>query len=231
MSDKCTDENVGRLLHAFELGMLSQEESESFINHCLVCEYCSRQLADFQPAAEILTNDPQVPAVLEGRRHGKDRTGVPNRTLLDFLWPDFPLILRPGILILALLLLSYPAYMGVAGRGQRGVSPLQSVELAPQRASQAVKLETEPKTDVVLSFLYPGARKDGEYQLSLSYEGSKLYQDSHFAGFDSFGVAHILLPSKLVRPGQYHLVVEDNQGSAQTQKLEYKFTLMYTTGK
>ena len=94
------------------------------------------------------------------------------------------------------------------------------------RTTQLVKLDMESKTDVVLSFVIPGAQREGEYSLLLSFDNAILYQDNSFSNFDSYGVAYILVPFELVKTGQYHLVIKDNEKSAGAQQVEYTFALM-----
>ena len=226
MSKSCTDQKLGSLIHAYELDMLSEEELNSFEAHLLECDFCFELARKFAPHAVSLSSSPDVSKTLKELNQQSPEQTTLKKRFWNVLWPDFPFILRPAALLFVLAVLIYPAYMGLISVNDGGVSQLRSVELVPMRATQLVELDIESETDIVLSFVIPDARSEGEYSLSLSFDNAILYQDDRFSNFDSYGVAYILVPFELVKTGQYHLVIKDNEKPVGAQQVEYKFALV-----
>ena len=65
MSDHCMDENLGNMLHAYELGMLSDQDKDALESHLLDCQHCFDQLKEFAPRGTILSASPQIRQLLE----------------------------------------------------------------------------------------------------------------------------------------------------------------------
>ena len=53
----CTNHNSGIFLHAYELGALSEQESQRFEMHLLECKYCFDQFNDFTRISALVAND------------------------------------------------------------------------------------------------------------------------------------------------------------------------------
>jgi tetratricopeptide (TPR) repeat protein len=64
MSD-CIDKNIGRMLHDFELGLLSKEDRYRFEMHLYDCDYCLDQVREFMDVSRILSEDPDALELIE----------------------------------------------------------------------------------------------------------------------------------------------------------------------
>ena len=62
---KCINEEIGAMLHAYELGMLSEEDSNRVEVHLLECPHCNQMFLEFLQAARALRSDTEVRPVLE----------------------------------------------------------------------------------------------------------------------------------------------------------------------
>ncbi len=60
---RCTDKRFENRLHAFELGMLSDEDYQEFRLHLLDCEHCFELAQKFEATADLMKTDPDVRAV------------------------------------------------------------------------------------------------------------------------------------------------------------------------
>jgi hypothetical protein len=58
----CTDQNVGKLIGSYELGLLSEEERHQFENHLLECEYCFQSLYETAPIANLMRDGKLAPS-------------------------------------------------------------------------------------------------------------------------------------------------------------------------
>ncbi len=57
---KCIDPQLGKMLKAYELGLLQDKEREEFELHLLDCLYCHRQALEFKDAATLMRNNEEI---------------------------------------------------------------------------------------------------------------------------------------------------------------------------
>ena len=65
MSEKCRDPRIGKMLHNYEMGLLSEAEETEFELHLYSCEYCLKRVGEFEATARHLKFDPVVRAEIE----------------------------------------------------------------------------------------------------------------------------------------------------------------------
>jgi len=58
----CTDQDIGKLLGSYELGLLSDEEKRQFENHLLECEYCFQSLYEAAPITNLIREEKLAPS-------------------------------------------------------------------------------------------------------------------------------------------------------------------------
>ena len=58
----CTDEDIGKLIGGYELGLLTDEEKRQFENHLLACEYCFYSLYEAVPIANLVREEKLAPS-------------------------------------------------------------------------------------------------------------------------------------------------------------------------
>lgn len=61
----CPDSRFEEILHAYELGLLSDEDRAAFEIHQLECEYCFQQARQFQDPVFLIEHDPDVRASIK----------------------------------------------------------------------------------------------------------------------------------------------------------------------
>ncbi|HUV29821.1 MAG TPA: tetratricopeptide repeat protein [Acidobacteriota bacterium] len=57
---RCIDKQYGDMLYAYELGMLSEEESRAFEQHLIECEFCCLRAEKNLDVAELVRHDPEI---------------------------------------------------------------------------------------------------------------------------------------------------------------------------
>lgn len=74
---RCTNEKLGSLLAAYELGALDESQRGAFIEHAFDCPYCNEELYTMGPCMEVLrTNAPRLREETAGKArlvHGQRR--------------------------------------------------------------------------------------------------------------------------------------------------------------
>jgi hypothetical protein len=227
MSDSgCIDRKLGDLLSAYELGLLSESDTERFEQHLIGCEYCYTRLKEAAGISDLLLNSPRVKSETEKYAQTGSDSSVRNR-LKTIFWPDIPLPLRPAITLTLLILLIYPAYLGLNGKNQGDIRRVQSITLITKRSVDLPQLDISSGRDGLISFVYRDAKPDQFYIIGIeSGEGRVLFTDSEFDGFDEFGVGSILLPFRTMRPGLYLLVIQPATTDSKIPPEEYPFKII-----
>ena len=208
MDDNCTDRSTGRLIHAYELGLLSDEESERFELHLMQCEYCVSQIESSAFKSDWLRSDRQIRNELQNlARHPTGEVRWPEK-LRGYLWPKVPLPLRPALLLLLVLLLIYPAYRGLRQQDSGEIISLTEIGLVQSRGASAEAATLSAGKSAVLTFAYSRFQPGAEVTVQIVDEsGRVVYENSAFDGFDRFQTARLLLPGDLLQPGEYRLQV------------------------
>jgi hypothetical protein len=208
---KCTDKRLGKLLHDYEMGWLSDAEHEQFELHLMECEDCFAQVQQFKPVAALLSEDEDVKASLSASVMAVEPETTWWSRLWELFWPRTHLLLRPAVVYLAIIILLPLAYRGVyheAAPEPQDVRPVKAVSLVSTRAPR-VTVRPEPGKDLILSFAYDGAVPGQEYTLTLiSERRGPVYSDNRFI-FDSRQAAYLIVPNDYLDEGEYLLVIED----------------------
>ena len=67
---ECIDEIIGSMVHAYELGVLNEEDSNLVEIHLIECPYCNQRFLEFVEATEALRSDPRIRSVIESLAQG-----------------------------------------------------------------------------------------------------------------------------------------------------------------
>lgn len=225
---KCTDKDIGALLHAYEINALSDDDLKKFEAHILSCEHCFEQVQSFETESEILRADA---AVRREVRLAVDAKKVTRPSLvsglLRYLWPDTPLVLKPALAYFAIVLLAYPAYKGiVSGGGPDGMREIQSISLIPSRSMTNAVLHSTGGKDGLITFVYPGAEVGKEYKLTIERDdGTIVMTNDAFAGFDEYETGRVVIPVDRMDDGDYRLVIGGKGASGTVQEQVYVFQI------
>jgi len=218
---ECINGEIGDLLHAYELDILPPDETEKFEIHLLECEYCAQKVADFRRQAGLLRSGQQVRDEIAGQASDAHATGEAV-TIWSRLWPKGNFLLKPGLLLLIVLILLIPAYRGLfVGNGSR-IGPPQVINLVPFRDSGTECFDRSLGGDGLISFVYPEAVTGQPYVVMIKSEsGGIVFADSTYTDFDEYGTGRLLIPAMLMTPGRYKLLISSEGESGPDR--EYAF--------
>lgn len=218
----CQDPKIGRLLHAYEIDGLSEEATQQFEIHLLTCETCFEAAAQLEAVSELLRRDPEARGIIA---EAAESQPAPGRGIKRLLWPDVPLVFRPALLYIIILLAIVVAWPGGTGTENRPVSKIQSLTLIPNR-SAADDVALRMGQDAVITFVYRGTLPGKRYRVVIKGDdGRQVYSDGSFDGFDRYETGQILLPAEQMHPGGYVLEISDLQGQSPQDRQVYRFRI------
>ncbi len=223
---KCTNRDAGNLLHGYEIGILSEEECGRFETHLLECEYCHDLLISFQRQASLLKTGKRVRAFIEDALPEEVGHESALSRIWRHLWPNAPLVLRPAVVYVLVLLLAIPAYQGLRKPGLLTVTEFkQSIHLSPTRAAGR-SLKKSAGDIVLVTFQFDGYRSGGTYQIVIkSEDGAVVYCNNEFSGFDEREIGSLSLAISEMEPGKYRLIISDLQSGPHLASQEYLFSI------
>lgn len=224
---ECRDKNLGILLHAYELNALSEDDTERFELHLLRCEHCFGEVKDFRRNALLLRKDAAVRDVLLDKT-ADERVEEESSAarLYRYLWPDGPIILKPGLAYLLALLLVIPAYYGLRTRGQDRIGKVQVVTLFPDRSVGEPLFRIGAGREGLLSFVFNGAVSGRPYSVVIETDdGSEIFREDEFADFDEYETGRLFLPLSRMKPGGYRLIISDPRSRLPSASQEYVFRI------
>jgi hypothetical protein len=203
---RCTEENIGRMLHAYELGQLDPELQDAFEVHLLSCDYCFEQVSQFDEAASLLRTDSAVQRQVRSAAVVEEPWGSFFSRLSELLWPKKHLLLKPALIYLVVALLAFPAYIGIRQLGERPVNDVQSLLLTGTRSAGGREVTAgEP---LVLMFRIDGAREGSKYRVVIQgANGRNIYYNSEFTNFNDREMATVLLYADVLSAGRYTIEV------------------------
>ncbi|HXF04943.1 MAG TPA: tetratricopeptide repeat protein [Blastocatellia bacterium] len=73
-NNRCTNPRLGRLIAAYELGLLGETERKAFVNHLVECLHCHNELYTMAPVMDVLRTQRQM--ALDRRRRWSAAAGA-----------------------------------------------------------------------------------------------------------------------------------------------------------
>jgi hypothetical protein len=228
---KCTNLELGALLHAYELKALSDEDVERFEIHLLECEHCFEQLKSFERVANLLSSDEEVKELI--RESSIEEYPYPEsflKKLWRYIWPEMPLLLKPALAYILILLLIIPAYWGLREVTKPGteteIGPVQNINLTPSRSTGDDVLHISLRKDGLISFVFVAVIVGNSYHVIIeAKDGKVVYKNDSFREFDRYGTGRLRLPLAKMKPGYYRLVISDPRGKPPLNRQEYTFRI------
>ena len=221
---KCIDPKTGLLLHAYELNQLSDEDAERFELHLLECESCFSEIKKFDKTAELVANDPDIRKALGEVITGTCVSESIWVKIWKYLWSDTLWVFKPALAYFLIILLVYPAYIGLVGIGNNKIKPVNSIFLVPERSSKTEVLSIDK--DLVIGFVYRSAEVGKRYKIILkSNNDDIIFKDDNYTGFNKNEVGKLFLPFNKLKTGNYRLIIIDPQAELPINITEYSFKI------
>jgi hypothetical protein len=222
---ECTNQDVGKLLHGYEIGILSDENRTKFEQHLLECEHCYEELARLEREAELLVSGSLVKRAVNEVLSESTEAGSVVRRVWSHLWPKKPFVFRPALAYLLVLLLIIPAYHGFRSKEEpRFQEVRQTIRLSTARMDLAPIFRKSMTDAALLTFHYEGAKPGDAYRVTIeSEDGTIAYNNSEFNTLDrnEIGRLHLDLPG--LKSGVYRLTVSDPAHDSALPSQEYYF--------
>lgn len=220
----CTDLAVGALLHAYELGALSEQEAQQFERHLMECEHCLEEVRSFEETSRFLRDDAACRELAKETNGEVEVQGRKPRPgwFLRYLWPPVPIVLRPAfsysLVIVAIVL--------TAGsiRHHQPVVPGQHIILTATRAAEEPTLQLGASPCGLVLFEFQGGRPGKSYFVQVTDPHRRVvYEDSSFTNMSSRETGALVLNLDAADPGIYRLVIADGHNVAGPNRQEYRF--------
>ncbi len=217
MLDRCREPEIGMLLHGYELGVLTEEETERFEIHLIECSFCR---AELRSGTEIAQAVPLANARLMAQRMSPEANAERKPA-------SSPRALRwvAGIAAVVALLLVYPAYLGLdqkSGQEQQVIAVDAQVSLLPTRSSSGLPT-VRSHLSTAVTFGFPRVVRDRDYRLELyRKDESKPRLEVSAIRFDESGIAVIVVAPGVLDPGVYKLHLVDATGAAEWEDLLFQ---------
>lgn len=223
MTSNCINKRYGEMLHALELGMLSNEDLEKLQIHLMECEYCFSRAKEFLNAAALLRDDADVKSVIGELAEKETR---PHRFLYRFknlLWPDRPrfILAKPITVIVVLLFLSFPVYRVITSKMPRIE---QTINFYPMRSGGENIIYKSKGGEVSINFVYEWAKPGREYMVLIAQPGGySPYANGKYSNFNDQGLGSIVLHVNKFKRGSYILTIVDPLSGDSESKAVYYF--------
>jgi len=223
---ECTNKDVGKLLHGYEIGILSEPDCERFETHLLECEYCHNSLLEFEQTASLLKTSPKARAVIdEILMEEADAESLLGR-IWNHLWPKAPFVFKPAVAYLLVLILIIPAYHGLRKSEVTTINEIkQTISLSPIRTATKA-LTKEISDNALLMFRFEGYQPGGKYRVVIESEnGDIIYRNDDFKSFDDREIGSLNLAISRMKTGTYHMIITDMQADSSVTGPEYWFKI------
>lgn len=203
---RCTDPEVGNMLHAYELNQLDDDQRQTFEQHLMLCDHCFREVEAFAGVARLLRSDEEL-AEMIARADQPVSAKSKFRRILDALWPSAkPLLLRPLVAYVALALLIYPAYIGLRTGRTRDFQSAQTLFMNGTRGiSQSDASANRPLT--IAFHIESGVNQDTLVLAIVDSFGNIRYSDSSYTELSRSHMGSISLAARALPAGEYTLKV------------------------
>jgi hypothetical protein len=225
---KCINSRIGNLLHAYELGGLDEENRQLFELHLLECDYCFRELDQFSRCSLLLVQNEDVRLLVgEASGNAKRPHSVISR-IAGYLWPQTPLVFKPGILLAVVILLCIPAYFGLQNQERPSVLQFPQGALLSTYKDSGAEILSKSRGDwVKIAIELPSWEPEQEYQLLLLGPDERvIYEEKQFTAFDEYGIATLALRISDWEKGTYRIRLAGGPAEDKGLAAEYIFRIV-----
>jgi hypothetical protein len=192
--------DMGRLLHDYELDMLSTEDKQQFELHLYECDHCLSQIREFMDISRVIRHDRDAQAIVRDIA-GKQDDGE-TRPTQTWASPYIKLLIA-AVICVAIALPVYRYWLQ-----SEKTSVVQTLELLPSRAGGNDIIYLEKGGDAEISF-YVAERFQGEADLIISnIAGDTVINTPGFSDFNDRGLGSIVLPVSNFSDGHYMLTIK-----------------------
>lgn len=217
----------GQLLHAYELGLLDDTETQQFEIHLLDCEYCLAQVSKLQSHIATIRTDSVLQHAIAAQCGEPAAAGSWISRVWHWTFSSATLRIRPAVIGAAAILLSLGAYFIPNYFAGHLIGSVQSITLAPNRSAGNETFVRSRGQDGLLSVIIedavPGQRFD---LIVLDSQGHELSRPASVQSTDSFVVGRLMFPADQMSPGAYTVLVISPSKDDGVDTLRYGFRVV-----
>jgi len=212
----CINKEMERLLHDYELNMLSAKDKQQFELHLYECDYCLSQVRGFLDVSRIIRHDRDAQAIIKDIMGQQDRSETGQIEKKPFRFTRY-LIAAVIVMIIAVPVLWY-------SQKSNGPTSVQSLELLPSRAGGNDIIYLEKGGDVEIAF-YVADNFQGQADLTISnIAGDTILHTPGFEEFNDKGLGSITLPVSDFSDGHYMLTIKPDPETGREERV-YMFAV------
>lgn len=209
---KCTDKNLGMLLHDYELGLLSEEDTHRFEMHLYECEYCLTQVRENLDVSRIIIEDQDTHALIENVAGKSEPTKVKKKSS-----PFLRLLIAA---VLAMLIFA-PVYKYLIHKEPSTV--IQTLELLPARTGGNDIIYLDKGGDVRINFFFAEEFSAPVNLTILKVDGDTVLALEDFTDFNRQGLGTITVPVTDFSEGHYILHIQPTSDIYGQNERQYMF--------
>jgi len=223
----CNNPKIGRMLHAYELSSLSEEDLERFELHLMKCPHCLREVEGFENEASILTQDDEAKTIVSSAIDTSDKKASLGRRILSLIRPKWPLLLRPAIAYFVVILMAFPTYRYLMVTQRPSSGPIFTITLSDTRSvAESIAMVDSDYWAVQIQFVCSKTEPGKSYQIRLkSDEIGGLLKEWDYDSFDSLGIGRLGFSPSLLKAGDYTVEVRDPEAGSESVLQIYHFTM------
>jgi hypothetical protein len=219
---QCSNPEYEHMLHAFELGLLAEEDRLHFEEHLLDCDYCFARVEEFMAISHRMRHDPDVRPDPEevknllsgtaGKQEVED-TSVKN-------WSRFTRLVAIAAMVIVAALPVY--WLGFRETATDG--PIQQINLMPTRGGSPPVLYLDEGGTAEIRFVAEGIQSGTGMKVRIvGRTGGVIYETDYDEAVDASGNGNISLPITEFEPGFYKLIFFQPHDTTQASQREYNF--------
>jgi hypothetical protein len=198
MSD-CTNPEVGRMLHDYELHLLSVEDERIFELHIFECEHCREQLRTFSDVSRIIRHDPDARALIDSV--GREQADVESSASKKKFSPYLKLLVAAIIIIVAIVAIRQAWWL------PREMAAVQNLEFLPSRTGGGDILNLDNGGQAKITFFVAEGFQGKADIIVASIDGDTVLNRTGFSEFSKKGLGTIELPVDEFAIGHYVLTI------------------------
>lgn len=224
--NNCIDLSIGKLLSAYEINTLAENDGKRFEEHLLACDHCFDQMKEFSDCADILRKSETIREMVSDLPVESPKARSRIEKLRSLLWPDTPFIFKPAVIYsLVLVALLASSKFSEVFR-ETGIDVAQYNNLLPKRSGGETTFRSGLGDHALLTFFYRDAVIGESYNLTIEFmDGDIVFEDSNFSGFDQFHTGALHFNLERMKPGRYHLIISENTGGSLNDSEGYYFDI------
>lgn len=213
----CSDQIVGRMLHAYELGMLEEDEEQRFEIHLITCSFCQSQLA----------RSSDLVKAMKGEQINTSETGLASDEVADGArsWLARNYVSVTAVLAVLCLVLTYPAFhwLAASGDGSGHVVPIDRRLTLLQNRSDSDNSSFNRTERIIIVAGWAGVMVGQDYDLTITrVESGDLVFHGHTTRFNESGLVELLIEPSTFPAGNYVVRIRNSDGSGDWDDLTFQ---------